>query len=694
MTTPIPLPNDPVPPMPIQPEGVSTSPSNPVLDEISAAHASLSPQAQQAIEGAHGMLGISPAHSDPALAASAAPSPKAPQSPFRSLGMVAGGPDQAGALLANSPNQSPEVAVPGVSGPRGPLPILSPEIPAPNRMETVGPGSMTGATPLLPGLREIGNTNLNDRPVLRNTDGSQSTESSISFGTDKGETLVPTVINGKRLSNADALNAYRQTGQHMGIFDTPENANNYAEGLERSRENEIASQRSGPSDPVAGGSSVGADEMGTHASPPMPITPPMTTAQSELQRRQETGSGVHQFAQNHKLLGIPLQIADAIGSGFFPRFAQFIPGTSAKHNLQDVPQAEREVADQAGQAKSAADVANTEATTGHTQAETANLPAAAELQKAEAQNYISEADARKNPALKPFGEPVIDPNDPTHTPRIGYYDEHKPGSITYGPEVGAKPSAQQRTSFEKMDDGTVLALSVDKDGKPTHSVVYKGDPKIETDLVKLKINGQEHSVIVSKKTGETIKDLGETGEKPPTVNVNAQSHQEQMKGKELLDKAEKEYRGAVQGANTLTDFVKSAQEGNKVTAQALPLEGALEITTTAGTKRINKTEVENYAGAGSLWDNIMGKLGKLKAGQPIPKDVQDDSIKLAKILQSNAYKTYKDAHTSAVKRYGLTDEEPIAEPGGGANIKARDPQGKLHEAPAGTALPSGWTLEK
>lgn len=82
----------------MQPEGVGYpgSTGNPVLDEISAAHASLSPQAQQAIEGAHGMLGISPSHSDPALAASTAP--------------------------------SPELAVPGVSGPRGPLPTLSPEV--------------------------------------------------------------------------------------------------------------------------------------------------------------------------------------------------------------------------------------------------------------------------------------------------------------------------------------------------------------------------------------------------------------------------------------------------------------------------------------------------------------------------------------------------------------------------------------
>ena len=31
---------------------------------------------------------------------------------------------------------------------------------------------------------------------------------------------------------------------------------------------------------------------------------------------------------------------------------------------------------------------------------------------------------------------------------------------------------------------------------------------------------------------------------------------------------------------------------------------------------------------------------------------------------------------------------------GGATIRARDAQGKLHEAPAGTALPAGWKLEK
>src|SRR5438094_4440695 len=94
------------------------------------------------------------------------------------------------------------------------------------------------------GLVEPGNLNLSGRPVIQNADGSHSSEYSTSFGTDKGEVLVPTVVNGKFLTPdgtkplkgsgqerqmyARARDHYRQTGQHLGIFDTPENADAYA----------------------------------------------------------------------------------------------------------------------------------------------------------------------------------------------------------------------------------------------------------------------------------------------------------------------------------------------------------------------------------------------------------------------------------------------------------------------------------
>ena len=74
-------------------------------------------------------------------------------------------------------------------------------------------------------------SNLYDRPVLKNPDGSYSTTSSISVGTDKGETLIPTVVNGVRLTQQQAVDHFRKTGEHLGIFDTPAHANAYAEAL-------------------------------------------------------------------------------------------------------------------------------------------------------------------------------------------------------------------------------------------------------------------------------------------------------------------------------------------------------------------------------------------------------------------------------------------------------------------------------
>src|SRR6266516_2238179 len=50
------------------------------------------------------------------------------------------------------------------------------------------------------GLLEPGNLNLSGRPVIQNADGSHSSEFSTSFGTDKGEVLVPTIVNGKFLT--------------------------------------------------------------------------------------------------------------------------------------------------------------------------------------------------------------------------------------------------------------------------------------------------------------------------------------------------------------------------------------------------------------------------------------------------------------------------------------------------------------
>ena len=81
-----------------------------------------------------------------------------------------------------------------------------------------------------------GNIDLNNRPVFNNADGTISTVDSTSFNIDGKEVLLPTVwmVNGRPYHSYDdeeILQHYFETGEFLGIFDTPEEANEYAEQL-------------------------------------------------------------------------------------------------------------------------------------------------------------------------------------------------------------------------------------------------------------------------------------------------------------------------------------------------------------------------------------------------------------------------------------------------------------------------------
>lgn len=111
-------------------------------------------------------------------------------------------------------------------------PGLTPEIIRNDVANTIAGLSGSSAALEKPaGLRTPGNLDPWNRKVLKNGDGSVSTTSSMSIGTDQGETLIPTVVDGVRLSKEDAIKHFRDTGEHLGVFDTPEHADTFAEAL-------------------------------------------------------------------------------------------------------------------------------------------------------------------------------------------------------------------------------------------------------------------------------------------------------------------------------------------------------------------------------------------------------------------------------------------------------------------------------
>jgi hypothetical protein len=95
------------------------------------------------------------------------------------------------------------------------------------------------------GLVEPGNIDVSKLPAVRNADGTYSTVRSMGVNINGKEVLIPTVVNGRVVSDKEAIDHYLKTGKHLGVFSTPEESSAYAEKLHQMEAQRIKKARGG-----------------------------------------------------------------------------------------------------------------------------------------------------------------------------------------------------------------------------------------------------------------------------------------------------------------------------------------------------------------------------------------------------------------------------------------------------------------
>jgi hypothetical protein len=63
-----------------------------------------------------------------------------------------------------------------------------------------------------------------NRPSYKNEEGQTVSENKVTVGFDDGEYVIPTVIDGKQLTEEQAIAEFKRTGLHMGKFNSSNDA--------------------------------------------------------------------------------------------------------------------------------------------------------------------------------------------------------------------------------------------------------------------------------------------------------------------------------------------------------------------------------------------------------------------------------------------------------------------------------------
>jgi len=226
----------------------------------------------------------------------------------------------------------------------------------------------------------------------------------------------------------------------------------------------------------------------------------------------------------------------------------------------------------------------------------------------------------------------------------------------------------------------------------------------QTDKVVRIVGSVPHEILIDKRTGADIKDLGQTklpGEAPATK----EAAQVERESRQAIRKASEQYRDTQKSVGQLSQAIDGASDGNGLLTSFVPTMEVLGINAANGVHRISPAEAQAAQLPGGWAERFNAWFDKASTGKVSP-ELKTEGKQLAQILAKTSYQKYKSVYedeAGIVHGYGgqnfaqrvpMIPEEAGQEHDKQDVIYARDLQGKLHKAPAGTQLPEGWKQEK
>jgi hypothetical protein len=342
-----------------------------------------------------------------------------------------------------------------------------------------------------------------------------------------------------------------------------------------------------------------------------PISQPASPrpAADRLAQLEASGPGV---SHHHGIGGGILKTLDAVGGAIVPNAMQQIPGTTLNYQQKQIPLAESEAtAENQGIASQGAEQEN---------------QARIDLQRAQAEK-----------ALRP---PQLTPKEEQWTTIPGFT----------GPN--GEPVQQEKNSGQIRIAQAPGVASVDKHTAP------------ETKEITRVVGGVPHTIMVNSRTGEDIKDEGQTkipGEAPAEKRSASEQAQVEREARGAIRKAEEGYRDTQKSVGQLTTSIDAASDGNGLLTSFVPTMAVLGINTSNGVHRISPAEAQAAQLPGGWAEQFNAWFDKATSGKLTPQ-LKQEGKQLAKILTQSAHQKYQSIYE---------DEAGIVEGYGGKGFRDR-----------------------